>query len=220
MTYKIEPSLGNAKIITQPMVRNFSTGGGHGPSDTLIEGDGKIVTAKWQGFPPVDLAVIGRLQPPLREVVEPRYRGTAEFATRVRLPDMLYTKFLRCPYPHAAIRRLDTGKAESMPGVAHVLTYRNAPKTNTLHTELMMQGEVVAIVAAESEDLAEDAVEAIEIEHAGLPSLGHLAMAESDDAPGLPEAKGNQLPAPADHPYYHPPPSAVSRDAYAEKAVA
>jgi hypothetical protein len=47
---KIEPTLRHAKIVSQPLVRNFSTGGGHGPADTLIEGDGKIVTAKWQGF--------------------------------------------------------------------------------------------------------------------------------------------------------------------------
>ena len=86
MTFKIEPTLDNATIITQPMVRNFSTGGGHGPGDTLVEGDGKIVTPKWQGFPPVDLKVIGKPQPPLREVVEPRYRGTALYATRVHSP--------------------------------------------------------------------------------------------------------------------------------------
>jgi CO/xanthine dehydrogenase Mo-binding subunit len=220
MTYKIEPSIEDAKIITQPMVRNFSTGGGHGPADTLIEGDGKIVTRKWQGFPPLDLAVIGKLRPPLREVVEPRYRGTAEFATRVRLPDMLYTKFLRCPYPHAAIRRLDTDKAESMPGVAYVLTYRNAPKTNPLHTELMMQGEVVAIVAAESEDLAEDAVEAIEIEYADLPSIGNLAAAESEDAPDLREGKGNLLQAAVDHPNHHPGASAAWRHGDVEKGFA
>lgn len=39
MTYKIEPNIGDAKIITLPMVRNFSTGGGYGPEDTLVEGD-------------------------------------------------------------------------------------------------------------------------------------------------------------------------------------
>ena len=38
MSFKIEPSLDDAKIITLPMVRNFSTGGGHGLGDTLIEG--------------------------------------------------------------------------------------------------------------------------------------------------------------------------------------
>ena len=118
MSIKIEPSLDDAKIITQPMVRNFSTGGGHGPGDTMIEGDGKIVTQKWQGHPPVDLTIIGKPQAPLREVVEPRYRGTAEFATRIRLPGMLYAKFLRSPYPRAAIRqsrhrhgREDAGRA-------------------------------------------------------------------------------------------------------------
>jgi len=217
---KIEPSLHDATIVSQPMVRNFSTGGGHGPGDTLVEGDGKFVTRKWQGFPPVDLAVIGRVQPPLRQVVEPRYRGTAEFATRVRLPDMLYTKFLRCPYPHVAIRRLDTSKAEQMPGVAHVLTYRNAPKSNPLHTELMMQGEVIAIVAADSEDQAEDAVEAIEIDYADLPSIGNLAAAQADGAPDLREGRGNLLQPAPNHPNYHPGASAVWRHGDVEQGFA
>ncbi|HEV3373025.1 MAG TPA: hypothetical protein VG145_10795, partial [Xanthobacteraceae bacterium] len=103
MSHKIEPSLDETKIVTLPMVRNYSTGGGYGPEDTLTEGDHKLVTRKWQGHPPVDLAIIGKPQAPLREVVEPRYRGTAEFATRIRLPGMLYIKFLRSPYPRAAI---------------------------------------------------------------------------------------------------------------------
>ncbi|HEY7302235.1 MAG TPA: xanthine dehydrogenase family protein molybdopterin-binding subunit [Xanthobacteraceae bacterium] len=220
MTVKIEPSLEGATIITQPMIRDFSTGGGHGPGDTLIEGDGKIPTPKWQGFPPVDLAVIGKARPPLREVVEPRYRGTAVFATRVRLPNMLYARFLRCPYPHAAIRVLDTTLAEKMPGVAHVLTFRNALKTNPLHTELMMQGEIVAIVAADTEDRAEDAVEAIEIEYSDLPSIASIATAEAADAPDLREGKGNLLQPAPNHPNYHPQASGVWRHGDIEKGFA
>jgi hypothetical protein len=81
---EVELTLHHAKIVSQPMVTNFSTGGGHGSGHILIEGDGKIVTRKWQGYPPVDLAVIGKPHTPLREVVEPRYRGTAQFATRAR----------------------------------------------------------------------------------------------------------------------------------------
>ncbi len=204
MTFKIEPSLEDAKIITLPMVRNFSTGGGHGPSDTLIEGDGKIVTQKWQGFPPIDLAIIGKPQAPLREVVEPRYRGTAEFATRVQLPGMLHIKFLRSPYPRAAIRRLDTEAAEKMPGVHHILTYRNAPKANPLHIELMLQGEIVAMVAAETENQAEDAVEAIAVDYLDLPSVADIATAESGGAPDIREGKGNLLQLPKDSPNYHP----------------
>ena len=202
------------------MVRNFSTGGGHGPGDSLVEGDAKIVTRKWQGYPPVDLAVIGKPQTPLRQVVEPRYRGTAEFATRVRLPDMLYTKFLRSPYPHATIRRLDASLAEKMPGVALVLTYRNAPKTNPLLTEMMMQGQIVAIVAADSEDRAEDAVEAIEIEYTDLPSVGDIATAQAEDAPDLREGKGNLLQFPPNNPNYHPSASGVWRHGDVEQGFA
>ena len=200
MTYKIEPNIGDAKIIALPMVRNFSTGGGYGPEDTLVEGDRKILTRKWQGHPPVDLAIIGKPQAPLREVVEPRFRGSAEFATRVRLPGMLYIKFLRSPYPRAAIRNLDTGKAEKMPGVHHILTYRNAPKTNPLQIELMLQGDIVAMVAAETEDQAEDAVEAIAVDYLDLPSVPTLAIAESEDAPDIREGKGNLLQMPANSP--------------------
>ena len=204
MTVKIEPSLENATIITQPMVRNFSTGGGHGPGETLIEGDGRIATRKWQGFPPVDLAIIGKPQAPLREVVEPRYRGTAEFATRVQLPGMLHIKFVRSPYPRAAIRRLDTAAAEKMPGVHHVLTYRNAPKSLPLHVELMLQGEIIAMVAAETENQAEDAAEAITVDYLDLPSVPDLVTAESGSAPDLREGKGNLLQMAANSPNYHP----------------
>ena len=201
---KIEPRIEGAHIITQPMVRNFSTGGGHGPGDTIVEGDGKIVTQKWQGHPPVDLAVIGKPHAPLREVVEPRYRGTAEFATRVRLPDMLYAKFLRSPYPRCSIRRLDTAAAEKMPGVHHILTFRNAPKTNPLHPELNLQGDIVAIVAAETEDQAEDAIEAILVDYVDLPAIATIANAEADNAPDIREGKGNLLRFPERNPAHHP----------------
>src|SRR5438067_1560494 len=111
MSEQIEAKLHHSKIISQPAIRNFSTGGGHGPSDTIIEGDARIVTKKWQGHPPENLRIIGKPRPPLREVVEPRYRGTAEYATRVVLPNMLYTKFLKCLDPRATIVRLDATKA-------------------------------------------------------------------------------------------------------------
>ena len=204
MTVKIEPSLDGATIITQPMVRNFSTAGSHGPGDTIIEGDARIVTKKWQGFPPVNLTMIGKPQAPLREVVEPRYRGTAEFSTRVRLPDMLHAKFVRNPYPRAAIRRLDTSAAEKMPGVHHILTYRNALKTVPLQVELALQGEIVAIVAAETENQAEDAAEAIVVDYLDLPSVPSLAIAESGHAPDLREGKGNLLQIPEKSPNHDP----------------
>ncbi len=49
--------------------------------------------------------------------------GQALYTIDVALPGMLYAKFLTSPYPHARIARMDTGKAEALPGVRAVLRY-------------------------------------------------------------------------------------------------
>src|SRR5438552_16492640 len=182
---KIEPKMESVIQVKLPMVRNFSTGGGHGPEDVLIEGDRKIVTKKWQGYPPENLNVVGKPNPPMPEVAIPRFTGKAEYATRVWFPNMLFAKLLTSPHPHARVRRLDASKAEKMPGVAYILTPEKAPKTYPLPAELFFQGDVVAIVAAETEDLAEDAVEAIEVEYEVLPFASTLAQIMSPNAPDL-----------------------------------
>jgi len=182
---KIEAGLHSAVIVNQPMVRNFSTGGGHAPGDTLVEGDEKIVTKKWQGYPPENLNLVGKPQPPLAEVAIPRYTGKAEYATRISFPNMLFAKLLTSPHPRARVRKLDAQKARQMPGVAYVLTAENAPKTYPFPEELFFQGAVVAIVAAETEDLAEDAVEAIEVEYEVLPFASSLSQVMSGNAPDL-----------------------------------
>src|SRR5437764_14745464 len=123
---KIEAKPQSVIVINQPMVRNFSTGGGHSPGDTLVEGDAGIVTKKWQGYPPENLNVLGKPLPPLPEVSIPRFTGKAQYASRVWFPDLLYTKFLTCPHPRALLKDIDTSAAEKMPGVHHILTYKNA----------------------------------------------------------------------------------------------
>ncbi|MBV9508222.1 MAG: molybdopterin-dependent oxidoreductase [Acidobacteriia bacterium] len=202
--------------IKQPMVRTYSTNGGHLPGDELVEG--KTVTRKWQGYPPENLRVLGKPMPPLPEVSVPRFTGKAQYASRVQLPGMLYAKFLTCPHPHARIKNLDTSAAEKMPGVAHILTYKNASTLpvpvsvstgrrivgrpaptgfravpEPLPQELNLQGEVVAIVAAETEDLAQDAADAITVEYEVLPFASTLQAAMAPDAPDLRAGKGNLL---------------------------
>lgn len=54
-------------IINQPMVRDFSTGDGHFPGNTLVEGDEKTVTEKWQVYPPQNLNLVVRPQPTMPE---------------------------------------------------------------------------------------------------------------------------------------------------------
>ena len=184
---KIEakPEEDSIVIINQPMVRNFSTGGGHGPEDTLVEGDQKIVTKKWQGYPPQNLNLIGKPHPPMPEVGIPRVTGKALYATRVSLPNMLVAKILTNPHPRAKVKTLDVSTAQKMPGVAYILTAQNAPKTDPFPEELFFQGEIVGIVAAETEDLAEDAVAAIRVEYELLPFASTLEQAMVPNAPDL-----------------------------------
>ena len=213
---KIEPAPESIIHKRLPMVRDYSTHGGHLPGDEVVEG--KTVTRKWQGYPPENLKVLGTPLPPMPEVSIPRFTGKAQYASRVWFPNLLHTAFLTCPHPHARIKSIDTSAAEKMPGVAHVLTYQNAPKANAsiavstggrivgppapadyrsvpepLPQELNLQGEVVAIVAAETEDLAEDAAAAIRVEYEVLPFASMLKESMAADAPDLRGGKGNLL---------------------------
>jgi CO/xanthine dehydrogenase Mo-binding subunit len=152
--------------------------------------------------------------PALAEVSVPRFTGKAEYASRVRFPNMLHARFLTCPHPRARIRNIDTSVAEKMPGVAYILTYKNAPAlvapkdspaTVTtspngnrlvpppLPRELNLQGEVVAIVAAETEDLADDAIAAIGVEYEVLPFVSTLKDVMAPGAPDLRGGKGNLI---------------------------
>ena len=200
---QIESTPDSIVQIKLPMERSYSTFGGHLPGDEVMEGTYK--TKKWQGYPPENLNVLGKLMPPLPEVSLPRFTGKAQYASRVWFRDLLYTRFLTCPHPHARIKSIDTSMAERMPGVAHVLTYKNAPKRmgpppagfrtvpEPLPVELNLQGEVVAIVAAETEDLAQDAVDAIRVDYEVLPFASMLADAMSPNGADLRGGKGNLL---------------------------
>lgn len=202
---KIEIEAKPASIVEMklPMVRDFSTAGGHLPGHDLLEGAEK--TRRWQGYPPENLQVIGKSMPALPEVSIPRFTGKAQYASRVWFPDMLQVKFLTCPHPHARIKTIDTSSAEKMRGVRYILTYKNAEKPagpgptgyrvvpEPLMRELNLQGEPVAIVAADTEDLAEDAAAAIVVEYEVLPFASTLRDAMAAGAPDLRAGKGNLL---------------------------
>jgi putative selenate reductase molybdopterin-binding subunit len=202
---KIEPETDSVVHVKMPMVRDYSTTGGHLPGDEVVEGASKTVTKKWQGYPPENLKVLGTPLPPLPEVSIPRFTGKAKYASRVWFPDLLYVRFLTSPHPHARIKDIDTSAAEKMPGVRHILTYKNAPKlqrTNVargrilpepMPQELNLQGEAVAIVAADTEDLAQDAADAIKVDYEVLRFAATLKDTMATDAPDLGGGRGNLI---------------------------
>src|SRR5262245_31519462 len=105
--------------------------------------------------------------------------GRTRYAADVEIPDALWAKLLRSPHPHARILKVDTSKASKLSGVRAVLTRADIP---TIMTGLRMKdmpllardrvryvGEPVAAVAADSLEIAEEALYLIDVEYEQLP---------------------------------------------------
>ena len=139
--------------------------------------------------------------------------GQADYTMDVQLPGMLHMRLLMCPYPHAKILRMDTARAEKLPGVRYVLRYddpevRKAEivgKTAVFFGDLdrplsgvaHMEGELVgAAVAAETEAIAEEALSLIEIDWEQRPfNLDPVAASDPSAPLSFPEryTDGNHL---------------------------
>lgn len=108
------------------------------------------------------------------------------------MPRMLYAQVKRSPYPHARILRIDTSKAEALPGVRSVITGDCYTKRCGLYLEdknflavgtAKYRGEAVAAVAAETPEIADEAVELIEVEYEQLPAVTNAVEGMKPDAP-------------------------------------
>lgn len=125
--------------------------------------------------------------------------GQKRYVGDMSLPGMLHAKVLWSPLAHAKIKRIDTSKAEALPGVRAVATYKNTPdvKFNSAlrfyehqipFTEKIFDdtvrfvGDKVAAVAADDEKTAEKALSLIEVEYEELPILLDVEEAMKDDA--------------------------------------
>jgi CO/xanthine dehydrogenase Mo-binding subunit len=136
----------------------------------------------------------------------PRYDGAAhvtgqtQYVDDVRVHGTLSAKALRSPVHHAAITNLDTSKAEAMPGVKAVITWKDVPLLEYGHLSglgipadepllakdnVRYLGQPIALVAAEDEDTAQAAVDAIEIEFEEWPALWDVRKAFDADAPRI-----------------------------------
>jgi CO/xanthine dehydrogenase Mo-binding subunit len=136
----------------------------------------------------------------------PRYDGLAHVTGRtvyvddVQVPRTLVAKALRSPHHHAAITRLDTSKAEKLPGVRAVVTYRDVPKNVYGHLEALgipadepllaqddvrYRGQPIAAVAAEDEATALGALDAIEVEYEERPAFFDIRLGLDPDAPQI-----------------------------------
>ena len=134
-----------------------------------------------------DLAVVGTAVP--RMGLVDKVQGKARYTADLKRPGMLYGRVLRSPHAHARIVHIDVSEAMRLPGVHAVLTHRDVPAVR-LDADLLpldeivrFVGDEVAVVAAESETLAEDALRLIRVEYEVLPAVFDAEEALRPDAP-------------------------------------
>src|SRR5512135_1456574 len=121
--------------------------------------------------------------------------GAAMFADDLQFGKaLLYARIKRSPHPHALIIKLDVSKAASLPGVKAVVTGENFPGYIGLYLQdryifcrdrVRYVGDPVAGVAAVSEEIAEQALDLIEVEYEPLPGVFDPEFGASPDAPLL-----------------------------------
>ena len=153
-----------------------------------------------------ETAVVGKRLP--RVDAYERVSGSAVYPLDFSLPDMLHAAILRCPHPHATVKKVDTSAAERLPGVRAVLTaaspgadvgwFRRRDKATTklFDPHCRYEGDEVAAVAAETPEQARDALRAMRVDYEELPFVLTPQEAVKPGAPQLHEG-GNRLGEPS-----------------------
>jgi putative selenate reductase molybdopterin-binding subunit len=177
-----------------------------GEAEPLVPqtGEGKSVVAPPRVMPRMQVASetetwsrVGKPEPKVDAVklVQGKPAFTADFERR----DMLVAKVLHSPVAHARIKRIDASRARQLPGVAAVLTWEDIPRvvystagqsdpipgpldSFSLDRKVRFVGDRVAFVAAESAEIAEKALELIEVEYEALPAILDPQQAMQEDA--------------------------------------
>jgi aerobic carbon-monoxide dehydrogenase large subunit len=137
--------------------------------------------------------------------------GTATYTDDIKLPGLTYAAFLRSPYAHARITRIDTSAAEHAPGVLAVYTGASVkdrvatvpcawnvpncdlkvpPHPLLAHDKVRYVGDGVAMVIAESRAAARDAIDLIDVDY---QPLGGGVDPEKMAQPGAPQLH-NEVP--------------------------
>lgn len=151
-------------------------------------------------------SLIGRRLPRVED--GPLLRGAGRFVDDLAIPGALHVAFLRSPVAHARIKTIDRSKAQALPGVRAVLTLADLRPLLTsdripqalpsgairfdvdpyalANEEVTYVGEPVALVAAESRRVAEDALALIALELEPLPAVLDPVAGL---APGSPKAR-------------------------------
>jgi CO/xanthine dehydrogenase Mo-binding subunit len=142
---------------------------------------------------------------PIRPDGLDKVMGRASYGADHELPGMLWGKVLRSPHAHARIVRIDTSRAEALPGVRAVITAADLPELASQEAgggegamnfrdlscnvlargKVLYHGHALAAVAASSQSVAQRALEQIDVTYEVLPHVLDGEAAQAPDAPLL-----------------------------------
>lgn len=149
-----------------------------------------------QGYPKKQ--IVGK--PEIKVDAEKLARGKPVFTDDIHMEGMLYGELLTSPHAHAIIKKIDAQKARALPGVRAVLTYQDIPRVKhasggqsfaqplpydqvCLDNKVRHEGDRVAVVAADTPEIARQALGLIEVEYEVLPPVLNSLDAIKDGAP-------------------------------------
>lgn len=136
--------------------------------------------------------------------------GEAQFLHDIQLPGMLYGKILRTDRVHARIISIDTSAAKALRGVHAVITASDTPGIPLGHgkdnpplkgKKVRCIRDEIAAIAAETDEIAEEALRLIKVEYEDLPTVFSPRDALKDGAPIIHDAHPNNIPFNFD--YHH-----------------
>ena len=169
----------------------------------ILQASGRDVPADFPATQPASKSV-GKAMPNPDALA--KITGRARYTDDYRFPGTLHARTKRAGLAHARIRSIDTSAARDLAGVHAVLTHEDVPGEN-LHglvindwpvlcgDKIRYAGDAVAIVAAESEEIAAAALHLIEVDYEELPAVSDAIAAARADAPQVHDGRldGNLL---------------------------
>ena len=147
------------------------------------------------------LSIVGTT--PVRLDGVEKVRGLSPYSINTKVQGMLHAKVLRSRLPHAKLLRVDASRAEKLPGVAAVVTRDDVIGRKDLDPyygvalldqsivaidKVRFVGDIVAGVAAADAEIAEEALDLIDVEYEALPAAMDAREAAALDAPLIHEA--------------------------------
>ncbi|HEX2930585.1 MAG TPA: molybdopterin cofactor-binding domain-containing protein, partial [Candidatus Binatia bacterium] len=121
--------------------------------------------------------------------------GAVNYAANLEFPGQIYAKALRSPYPHAMLLRIDASIATALRGVRAVVTRDDLTDLHPYFgtgvedqpvvaiDKVRYAGDIVAAVAADSREIAEEAITLIQVDYEELPAVTGILEAASSSAP-------------------------------------